>query len=108
MIAEHSAQIATHTGLPAAVVEDLGAVPSYYLRYFYAHDAVVAEERGVLLSFDTDAPSLTQMSGDPSLMFEAISNLVDNAIKFSPAGGCVGGSPGAGWSCAREASGAHT
>jgi signal transduction histidine kinase len=44
----------------------------------------------VLLSFDTDAPSLTQMSGDPSLMFEAISNLVDNAIKFSPAGGCVG------------------
>jgi Histidine kinase-, DNA gyrase B-, and HSP90-like ATPase len=42
-----------------------------------------------LLSFDTDVPSLTQMSGDPSLMFEAISNLVDNAIKFSPAGGCV-------------------
>ena len=43
-----------------------------------------------MLSFDTDAPSLTQMSGDPSLMFEAISNLVDNAVKFSPAGGCVG------------------
>ena len=43
-----------------------------------------------MLSFDTDAPSLTQMSGDPSLLFEAISNLVDNAIKFSPAGGCVG------------------
>jgi signal transduction histidine kinase len=50
----------------------------------------VAEERGVMLSFDTDTPSLTQMSGDPSLLFEAISNLVDNAIKFSPTGGCVG------------------
>ena len=43
-----------------------------------------------MLSFDTDAPSLTQMSGDPSLLFEAISNLVDNAIKFSPSGGTVG------------------
>jgi 6-phospho-beta-glucosidase len=46
LIEEYSAQIATHTGLPPAVAEDLGAVPSYYLRYFYAHDAVVAEERG--------------------------------------------------------------
>jgi 6-phospho-beta-glucosidase len=46
LLAEHSAQIATHTGLPAAVAEELGAVPSYYLRYFYAHDAVVEEERG--------------------------------------------------------------
>ena len=42
----------------------------------------------MLLSFDTDVPDL-QMSGDPSLLFEAISNLVDNAIKFSPEGGCV-------------------
>jgi signal transduction histidine kinase len=29
------------------------------------------------------------MLGDPSLMFEAISNLVDNAIKFTPAGGQI-------------------
>ena len=65
---------------------DLGKIAADVVEFH----APVAEERGVLLSFDTDAPALTQMSGDPSLMFEAISNLVDNAIKFSPAGGCVG------------------
>ena len=27
------------------MLHDVGAVPSYYLRYFWAHDAVVAEER---------------------------------------------------------------
>jgi signal transduction histidine kinase len=64
---------------------DLGLIAADVVEFH----APVAEERGVLLSFDTDVPSLTQMSGDPSLMFEAISNLVDNAIKFSPAGGCV-------------------
>jgi signal transduction histidine kinase len=64
---------------------DLGRIAADVVEFH----APVAEERGVQLSFDTDAPSLTQMSGDPSLMFEAISNLVDNAIKFSPAGGCV-------------------
>ena len=29
----------------AALLDELGAVPSYYLRYFYAHDAVLAEQR---------------------------------------------------------------
>ena len=29
----------------AALIERLGVVPSYYLRYFYAHDAVVREMR---------------------------------------------------------------
>ena len=65
---------------------DLGRIAADVVEFH----APVAEERGVLLSFDTDAPSLTHMFGDPSLMFEAISNLVDNAIKFSPTGGCVG------------------
>jgi len=35
-----------HTGLPLAVTRAVGAVPSYYLRYFWAHDEVVEEERG--------------------------------------------------------------
>jgi signal transduction histidine kinase len=65
---------------------DLGQIAADVVEFH----APVAEERGVSLSFDTDSSSLTQMWGDPSLMFEAISNLVDNAIKFSPAGGCVG------------------
>jgi len=45
LIAEHGEEIASHTGLPASVLHDVGAVPSYYLRYFWAHDTVVAEER---------------------------------------------------------------
>ncbi len=64
---------------------DLGQIAADVVEF----QAPVAEEREVSLSFDTDAPLLTQMSGDPSLLFEAISNLVDNAIKFSPVGGYV-------------------
>jgi 6-phospho-beta-glucosidase len=46
LVAAHGEQIAVHTGLPESVMEKTGAVPSYYLRYFWAHDAVVAEQRG--------------------------------------------------------------
>ena len=46
LIAAHGAQIAGHTGLPVSVIHEVGAVPSYYLRYFYAHDATVAQQRG--------------------------------------------------------------
>ena len=46
LLATHGNQIAARTGLPPAVLAELGVVPSYYLRYFYAHDDVVAEERG--------------------------------------------------------------
>jgi 6-phospho-beta-glucosidase len=46
LLASHAGDIAVHTGMPPSVLAELGAVPSYYLRYFYAHDAVVDEERG--------------------------------------------------------------
>jgi len=42
---EHIADLAEEIGLPAELIRDLGAIPSYYLRYYYAHDAVVAEQR---------------------------------------------------------------
>jgi 6-phospho-beta-glucosidase len=45
LIGAQAEQVAEHTGLPAEVTRQLGAVPSYYLRYFWAHDSVVAEER---------------------------------------------------------------
>jgi 6-phospho-beta-glucosidase len=45
LLAGHLDEIAEHTGLPAEVTRELGIVPSYYLRYFWAHDSVVAEER---------------------------------------------------------------
>jgi 6-phospho-beta-glucosidase len=46
LIAAHAEEIASHTGLPTSVTTDLGAVPSYYLHYFYEHDAAVADQRG--------------------------------------------------------------
>jgi 6-phospho-beta-glucosidase len=46
LLATRADEIAPHAGLPADFVRHLGMVPSYYLRYYYAHDAVVAEQRG--------------------------------------------------------------
>lgn len=50
----------------------------------------MAEGKRILLSVENDvAAADAQMAGDPSLLFEAIGNLVDNAIKFTPPGGRV-------------------
>ena len=45
LLAEHGEEIADDLGLPAPLIRRLGVVPSYYLRYFYEHDAVVREQR---------------------------------------------------------------
>jgi 6-phospho-beta-glucosidase len=37
--------LAHEIGLPRALLDDLGAIPSYYLRYFYAEREVVQEQR---------------------------------------------------------------
>ncbi|HEX3454022.1 MAG TPA: 6-phospho-beta-glucosidase [Gaiellaceae bacterium] len=44
LLAEHGEAIAGEIGSPLALIEELGAIPSYYLRYFYAHDEVLAEQ----------------------------------------------------------------
>jgi signal transduction histidine kinase len=52
--------------------------------------APLAEESGV--AFDWAAPRAVRVDADPKLMFEAVSNLVDNAIKFTgPKHGGEGG-----------------
>ncbi|HXT80077.1 MAG TPA: ATP-binding protein [Acetobacteraceae bacterium] len=48
---------------------------------------VVAEERGVTI--DVQAPTHLPAYGDAALIQQAIANLTDNAVKFSPAGGVV-------------------
>jgi len=45
LLDRHGAALAGHVELPVEVLRELGAIPSYYLRYFYAHDAVLAEQR---------------------------------------------------------------
>jgi 6-phospho-beta-glucosidase len=45
LIAAHATELSEHAGLPSYVLSKLQAVPSSYLRYYYVHDAVVAEER---------------------------------------------------------------
>jgi 6-phospho-beta-glucosidase len=45
LIAEHGDELVAGTGLPRSLLEDLGAIPSYYLHYFYAHDRVLEEQR---------------------------------------------------------------
>ncbi len=45
LLAAHGPEIAESLELPVDLLHTLGVVPSYYLRYFYAHDEVVAEQR---------------------------------------------------------------
>ncbi|MGA5317785.1 6-phospho-beta-glucosidase [Streptomyces pseudogriseolus] len=45
LLTEHGETIATDLRLPLPLLTTLGVVPSYYLRYFYAHDEVVREQR---------------------------------------------------------------
>jgi 6-phospho-beta-glucosidase len=45
LLEHHGDAIADEVGLPRALLDDLGAIPSYYLRYFYAEREVVNEQR---------------------------------------------------------------
>jgi 6-phospho-beta-glucosidase len=46
LVAEHGDELGEQAAVPRQLVEELGAVPSYYLRYFYAHDRKLAEQLG--------------------------------------------------------------
>lgn len=46
-----------------------------------------AEDRGIVLR--ADIQTVSRAEGDASLLIEAVANLIDNALKFGPAGGTV-------------------
>ena len=45
LLAEHGDELAEGADLPRDVLERLGAIPSYYLHYFYKHDQVLDAQR---------------------------------------------------------------
>jgi 6-phospho-beta-glucosidase len=70
LIAAHGDEIALRTGLPLATMARMAAVPSYYLHYYYAHDAAVAEQRGRPTRAEEVAAieqELLQLYADPAL-----------------------------------------
>jgi len=70
LLATRADEIAPHTSLPADFIRHLGMVPSYYLRYYYAHDAVVADQRGAVTRAEEVARierDLLALYADPAL-----------------------------------------
>ncbi|MEV5975553.1 6-phospho-beta-glucosidase [Streptomyces sp. NPDC052114] len=70
LLAEHGDAVAEDLRMPRAVVDRLGVVPSYYLRYFYQHDAVVEELRtkpSRAAEVAAMEKELLKMYGDPTL-----------------------------------------
>jgi 6-phospho-beta-glucosidase len=70
LLGRHLEEIADEIELPAWLLRQLGAVPSYYLRYFYAHDEVVRELRSSPSRATRVAEierELLHMYGDPRL-----------------------------------------
>ncbi|MBF8171734.1 6-phospho-beta-glucosidase [Streptomyces olivaceus] len=70
LLAEHGDAVAADLRLPRPLLDRLGAVPSYYLRYYYAHDEVVGELRTKPSRAAEVAEmerQLLRMYGDPAL-----------------------------------------
>jgi len=70
LLAEHGESVAADLRLPRPLLDRLGVVPSYYLRYYYAHDEVVDELRTKPSRAAEVAEmerQLLQMYGDPAL-----------------------------------------
>jgi 6-phospho-beta-glucosidase len=70
LLADHAQEVADDIGLPAEFIRRLGVIPSYYLRYYYQHDNVVAANRGKPTRAEVVADverQLLDMYADPSL-----------------------------------------
>jgi 6-phospho-beta-glucosidase len=70
LLVEHGDELAEHVGLPRSVLDDLGAIPSYYLHYFYTHDRELEAQRTGVSRAQTVADierELLKMYRDPAL-----------------------------------------
>jgi 6-phospho-beta-glucosidase len=97
LLVEHGDEIAADLELPRRLLDELGVVPSYYLRYFYAHDEVLREqvdgvpraqtvaeiERGLLELYRdpnlTEKPALLEQRGG-AFYSEAALGLVSSLV----------------------------
>src|SRR4051812_181292 len=70
LLSEYGDRIADDLRLPRTVLDRLETVPSYYLRYYYAHDSVVGELRtkpSRAAEVAAMEEELLRMYGDPAL-----------------------------------------
>ncbi|MFF3543665.1 6-phospho-beta-glucosidase [Streptomyces platensis] len=70
LLAAHGDTLAAKLRMPRALLDHLGAIPSYYLRYYYRHDEVVRELRGTPSRAAEVAAierELLTLYGDPAL-----------------------------------------
>lgn len=70
LLAAHGDALADKAGLPRRLLDELGAVPSSYLHYFYRHDEVLREQREGVPRAATVAEierELLEMYRDPAL-----------------------------------------
>ncbi len=71
VVASHGEALAREVGLPAQLMERLGAIPSYYLRYFYAEREVLREQSVTTPRAQTVADielRLLELYRDPALV----------------------------------------
>jgi 6-phospho-beta-glucosidase len=75
LLDEHGEELAERVEMPVSLLRDLGVIPSYYLRYFYLHDTVVAEQR----THGTRAAAVTAIENQLLAMY------ADPAVDTKPA-----------------------
>ncbi len=70
LLVEHGGELAGDLELPQRLLDELGVIPSYYLRYFYAHDEVLREQEDGVPRAQTVAEierGLLELYRDPNL-----------------------------------------
>ncbi|KAG8150356.1 sensor histidine kinase [Burkholderia catarinensis] len=78
-------EIESHARQQNFAVVDLATITDDVVEYYEP----TAEDKRVTLEYRRTPDGPLELQGDRNLLFEALANLVDNAIKFAPEGGRV-------------------